>query len=575
VPFQLGLDLPGAAFESWLNPQAGLAGGLAALGKGIGGALDFGLGWDDLSRKAAAKKEPDDVYVDDFGNITESPIPDSTYAGQDGSDINSGRGGVLNRNPMFDEGETSVEVGDGPWVTEPGSPEWREGFKKYVAPSVRGSPDTMHAPGMTVDAPVADTEADPYTGKAAALRALAAKYGGMASGGKVSRGKASTQATTNRFYKGLQAKYEAQAEAAEAEGLRWRETQEAKAEVAAGKDRTREGNRAALEMAGLDPKKYADASPEFLGLMQSRMASQENAKRDDETRAQEVRRKREEDTQMGRYFAGQIRALVREGADVGEGRLSGFMQGVMGRGQMPPTAALKDRYTQMLRERIEEGRETFQRETESRREQFRIAQTDIREGRIDARQMRSIVATNLRSSAKARDKAWRYLEYARQMLGLATSPVEVATWKTAEENTRLYYDESVAEYQEIKQQTEGLISDVSAPISPAVFTRTPPPPMNRTEFLRANKDYRALLPEGQREVWDAIPDDEKVARMRAPVGEAKAKAEAEDSALQTPIPDTFPSKAAATAWLEANAKGLSAEDRAMIEDEVVSRIKAR
>ncbi len=112
--FKIGLDLPGEAWSAFLNPRSPFAAAAPYLGKMLGGAIDLiggfpneelrGSAWEHERAKAAYAKDKGDesVFVDEFGNISETPIPDSNYGGQAGSDLARAGSSRLFQNEMFD-----------------------------------------------------------------------------------------------------------------------------------------------------------------------------------------------------------------------------------------------------------------------------------------------------------------------------------------------------------------------------------------------------------------------------------------------------------------------------------------
>lgn len=118
MSFQIGLDLPGAAWEAYLHPRNAWADAAPALGKMLGGALDLGLGlpneelrgseWERQRAKSAyGKDESSSVFVDEYGSISETPIPDSRYGGVDGSEVaQGGESPTLFKSDLFDAPRT-------------------------------------------------------------------------------------------------------------------------------------------------------------------------------------------------------------------------------------------------------------------------------------------------------------------------------------------------------------------------------------------------------------------------------------------------------------------------------------
>lgn len=135
--FQIGLDVPGSVFESYLHPRNPIAESLPALGKLLGSGLDLALG--DPSREQARARyrpeENDQVFVDEAGNISETPIPDSTYGGVAGSDLGKPAPQRLFQDATFDgvPSDSRAPQPVTPASSLPGAPAPSRGFPPFEA----------------------------------------------------------------------------------------------------------------------------------------------------------------------------------------------------------------------------------------------------------------------------------------------------------------------------------------------------------------------------------------------------------------------------------------------------------
>jgi hypothetical protein len=517
----------------------------------LGGGLDLALGLpnEDLrgrtSEKALferpkEKKPDDDVYVDAFGNISETPIPESEYDGVDGWDV--GREGATatpvhtSDIPDFDPehpDELTREQRDefealGGWATSAKDPRIVAFWDRIKhEPPGRGRSTLRETAAARLGgvATATDDDDDPYAAEAASLARQIEALRARATGTRVPRTKAGTQAVTNRLLQATITRLEGKLGALRSDSEKWKSKRADEAKEKGAKvERTRAFSRVldVLRSGGeVSPEDVAALTPADLASAEGIVARETAHKETLADRATKARLQAEEEEGLQAHYSALARSMWERFPEADrpplrltatattwrpateEERAQGIER-VKVPGKPLPSKALKDQADRLAAALTDRNRREFAREMASRREAASKAAAEAREGRTDARAEAARIASDRRYIEGARERAFKTLLQVRQR-SAAERARDAAAWGRSSAAELRAFDAIETDAADHLEAVEAELAALDAEVRAGSAAAASPD---------EDAAFRASLPPEKRAAWDALTPAQKAEARR-------------------------------------------------------------